>query len=120
NWQIQNHQGYIKANISSIRHGPITGEHRVWKEMSQALKSSDGPSLRDPAAGSGALQNRILVICGRVDPVIVSDELEEDIAAILGSSEDVTFETVDAGHDFPATRSAQVVHSIMDFWKRSA
>ena len=88
--------------------------------MSQALKSSDDRSSGDPAAESSALQKRILVICGRVDPVIVSDELEGDIVAILGSSEDVTFETVDAGHDFPATRSVQVVHLITDFWKRSA
>ena len=54
------------------------------------------------------------MVCGRSDPVIDYAELVEDATAVLQGH--VRFETCDAGHEVPITRSKEVVEYVWQFW----
>lgn len=111
-WQMQNHSGAIKSIISSIRHAPISGQHAHWTNMFNALKKRDAGSREHSASSCHSIQ----IICGESDPIIVAEELKTDAVTVLGGPENLVFEIVDAGHDFPFTESNQVVDKILKCW----
>lgn len=106
---MQNHAGAIKSYISSIRHAPISKQHAHWTNMSKALRDRDAGSQ----AFRPSLQSAILIICGKSDPIIIAEELKVDSTEVLGGPENLVFETIDAGHEFPFTKSDQVVDRIV-------
>lgn len=64
------------------------------------------------------LQNgKVLVICGEHDAIIVKDELIEDAKSVLKGH--VDFKVVNGGHEFPITKSDEVVEEIVSFWNGS-
>ncbi|KAL8798616.1 MAG: hypothetical protein Q9182_006528 [Xanthomendoza sp. 2 TL-2023] len=108
-WQVQHHQGFIKSNISSLRHAPISGQHDYWTRMAKAL----GDQAPEQEAQSTA---NVLVICGKYDPIIVMDELRKDSDNAFEGQDSPIFQTIDAGHDFPITKSDEVLKVILNFW----
>lgn len=88
--------------------------------MSEALNSRDWQLQTHFSTGQSKQSSKILIICGETDPIIVKDELKEDSARVFGGSEHLTFKKIDAGHDFPITKSGQVVDLITGFWEQSA
>ena len=97
-WQLENHQGFIKSFMSSIRYGPITNQHEDWQRVRDCMKS------------------KVLVICGENDPIIVKDELVEDATSVL-SKDGVDFRFCECGHDVPIAKSEEVVDYIYQFWE---
>lgn len=114
-WQIDSHQGFIKAFMSSIRHGPIHNQHSDWRKIGERLTLQK--AVGDEDSGAAGLQNgKVLIILGEKDPIIIVEEMVEDATQVLGL-ENVRFEICDAGHELPITESAKVVDLIWSFWE---
>lgn len=100
--------------MSSIRFGPISGQHADWQRIAERLTAQNvtGDQV-------GGLQNgKVLIIAGHKDVLIVEDELVEDATDILGEN-NVRFEFVDAGHELPVSKSKEILEFISVFWEKS-
>ncbi|MCJ1397162.1 hypothetical protein MMC11_000354 [Xylographa trunciseda] len=118
-WQVAAHRGFPKSFISSVRCGPIAGQHADWRRIGARLSAQNSSANPDAEAGQMGLQGgKVLVVCGRSDPVIDYAELVEDATEVLEGN--VRFETCEAGHEVPITRGREVVEYIWDFWGREA
>ncbi|KAJ4989816.1 alpha/beta hydrolase [Stagonosporopsis vannaccii] len=106
-WQIEKHEGFVPAFISSIRYAPVHGEHERWRILG-----------RHVSAGVGGLK-KVHVVLGEVDPIIVKDEIVEDATGCLGK-ENVEFEIVEGvGHEVAIERAddiVRVVGSALEKW----
>ncbi|CAO1596354.1 hypothetical protein XANCAGTX0491_000205 [Xanthoria calcicola] len=120
-WQVQRHKGFVKSNISSLRHAPISGQHHQWIRMTNALSNRD-TKVNQQATTSHASQGAtVLIMCGENDPVIIAKELETDSKEFLGRIENSVFViTPGAGHGFPITHSKEVVETITKFWEHQS
>jgi pimeloyl-ACP methyl ester carboxylesterase len=50
-WQLANHQGYVRSFVSSIRFASIEGAHERWKKL-------------------GELREKVIIMAGETDPVM--------------------------------------------------
>ena len=113
-WQVDHHDGFISAFMSSIRHGPITEQHDDWRIIGRRL-------TEQAAAGAtgthdrGLEHGKVLIISGKDDAIIKKDELEADATAALYGN--VVFNFIDAGHEAPIVKGQDVVDCIAEFWK---
>jgi pimeloyl-ACP methyl ester carboxylesterase len=112
-WQVDHHDGFVPAFMSSIRHGPITEQHDDWRVIGRML-------TQQAAAGAGVSSNhglehgKVLIITGVDDVIIKKDELVADATAALEGH--VVFNFIDAGHEAPIVKCQDVVHCIAEFW----
>ncbi|KAL2040155.1 hypothetical protein N7G274_007058 [Stereocaulon virgatum] len=114
-WQLDAHPGFVKAFMSGIRYGPIANQHDVWRRIGQRLAAQNASS-EERYTREGLQGGKVLIIGGRKDVVVDSDELEEDAIEVLGK-ECVRFEWVDAGHELPITKSGEIVECVWGFWE---
>ena len=113
-WQVEHHIGYVKSFMSSIRYGPVFGQHANWRRIAERLTAQN--ASREKGDEDEGLQNgKVLIIAGDKDVVIAKDELVEDATAILGK-DNVRFEFVDAGHELPVSKSGEILDLISAFW----
>ena len=68
---------------------------------------------------AGLDENKVLIILGAQDPVIVADETEEDATAALGK-ENVKVVRINGAHDVPVVNSKGCADSIAEFWNEGA
>lgn len=115
-WQVDVHEGFIKSFISSLRYGPIVGQHADWRRIGERL-SAQNASTEARFAERGLQNGKVLIICGSKDALIVQDELVPDATDVLGAN-NVEFEFFDAGHELPVTKGEQIVNSVWEFWQR--
>lgn len=113
-WQLDNHPGYVKSFISSIRYGPITGQDADWQRIAVRLAAQNASS-EERYEKEGLQNGKVLIIAGHQDVIIVEDELIEDATEILGEK-NVRFEFVDAGHELPVSKSKEILGFISAFW----
>ena len=104
--------------MSSIRYGPIAGQHAYWQRIAERLTAQKASSEgRHEIEG---LQNgKVLIIAGHKDVIIVEDELVEDATEILGEN-NVRFELVDAGHELAVSKSKEIIEFILAFWEKDS
>ena len=114
-WQFDNHPGFVKSFMSSIRYGPVSEEHCHWRRLGKRLAAQNAPS-EEEYAEQGLQNGKVLIIGGSKDSLIVKDELIDDATEALGAN-NVEFEFLDAGHELPVTKSREIVHYILDFWQ---
>ncbi|KAH8602840.1 Alpha/Beta hydrolase protein [Bisporella sp. PMI_857] len=98
-WQIQNHEGFVRSFVSSIKHGPVEGKEesrRTWKEL-------------------GKRKDRVLIMAGSTDTIIIPEELKIDATELIGSA-NIEWRIIDGGHEFPITRGDEVVKQISEVW----
>lgn len=100
NHQVENHQGFVAAFMSSIRYGPIQHQHNYWRGIARHVIAKN--------------QN-VLVILGRRDPVIKMDEIQEDATEVLGGR--VQFAVIEAGHEAPVAKGSETAECIWKFWQ---
>ncbi|KAI9682130.1 MAG: hypothetical protein M1817_000184 [Caeruleum heppii] len=114
-WQLDHHAGFVVSFLSSVRHAPISAQHDDWARIGTTLASnSESSAYRSGAQG---LENgKVLVVLGETDPIIVREEIMEDATRALGGDGHVAFNTIDAGHEFPVTKSEEVVRHVSAFW----
>ena len=114
-WQVDNHPGFVKSFISSIRHGPIKDQHSDWRLIGRRLNAQN-TSSEIMHAEKGLQNGKVLIIGGSEDVFIVKDELIEDATEVLGVN-NVAFQFIDAGHDLPVTKSQEIVDCVLKFWQ---
>jgi pimeloyl-ACP methyl ester carboxylesterase len=95
-WQVERHEGFIKSFTSSVRYAPIERQEETWK----ALRKRD---------------DKILILAGKKDVVIVHDELKEDVSALLGDDRFI-WEEMDGGHEFPIAQGDEVGRIVAEAW----
>ena len=100
--------------MSSIRFGPISNQHEEWRRIGQRLCAQNATTM-DSVEEEGMQNGKVLIICGKDDPIIIKEELLDDATEVLGEN-NIRFETCDAGHELPITRSEELVGYIWDFW----
>ncbi|KAI1382412.1 alpha/beta-hydrolase [Hypoxylon crocopeplum] len=117
-WQIDNHEGFLTAFLSSIRNSPIYAPHEDWKALAMILdKRRRNENTQEAGMVAGLATGRILMVLGKDDPVVVERETMEDAKRVLGS-EAVEFAGLPGGHELPITASSGVVDAMEGFWRR--
>ena len=114
-WQLDNHPGFVKSFISSIRYGPVSEEHCHWRRLGERLAEQNA-STEEEYAEQGLQNGKVLIIGGSKDSLIVKDELIDDATEVLGAN-NVRFEFLDAGHELPISKSREIVRYILHFWQ---
>lgn len=115
-WQVRNHQGFVKAFISSIRYGPIHEQHERWRLVGDHFTTAVS-FIQDGQGDQSHRAARILVICGDNDPIVIKNETFEDACLALGP-DNVDLRSCNAGHELPMTHSGEIVEMITDFLQR--
>ncbi|KAI2626337.1 alpha/beta-hydrolase [Xylaria nigripes] len=112
-WQVDHHEGFVMAFLSSIRNAPIFAPQEDWGSLAMALQAR-----RSGSAGSehGLEGGKVLMLLGREDGVIVIDEAIEDVRAALGH-DGVDIAVFEGGHELPITSSAAVAAHIDGAWR---
>ncbi|KPI39625.1 uncharacterized protein AB675_3351 [Cyphellophora attinorum] len=103
--QVDHHDGFVSAFMSSIRYGPIQNQHELWGRISAEL------AQRSSESGANA---KLLIIAGDRDSIIDATELREDATAVFGDH--LHFEVVSAGHDAPIVKAVEVSNLIWQSW----
>lgn len=95
-WQLENHKGFVNSFVSSIKYSSITGKQETWKKL-------------------GLRHDKVLIMAGSTDPVIVPAELHTDALASIGP-EHVECKVIEGGHEFPITQAVEVVDQLSKHW----
>ena len=122
NWQVAHHRGFLPAFISTIRHCPIHRQQDIWRVIGSRLSPARArgeawPREQNDKDSKPGLDSRILVVVGKADPVIIPEELKEDASEAIGE-QNVEFVEVEAGHELPITRNAEIVQAMEKMWER--
>ncbi|KAI0007467.1 alpha/beta-hydrolase [Xylariaceae sp. FL0662B] len=112
-WQVDRHEGFVAAFISTIRHAPIYAPQADWEALAAILRARRaGAEAKEPGLRGG----RVLMVLGEHDPVIVKDETVHDSLRVFGR-DGVEFAVLPGGHELPITRSAEVADAMEKFWR---
>ncbi|TVY24882.1 Serine hydrolase-like protein [Lachnellula hyalina] len=95
-WQLANHEGFVRSFVSSIRFASIEYVQGRWRNL-------------------GRLKEKIIIMAGETDPIIIADELHKDSKEEIGA-EKVEFKVIRGGHEFPIARPDEVVEEIVRIW----
>jgi pimeloyl-ACP methyl ester carboxylesterase len=95
-WQLRNHEGFVRSFISSMRYGSIEGKQETWKKL-------------------GLRRDKVMIIVGSEDAVINPVELREDAIEAIGE-DNVDWKIVACGHEFPVAKAGEVLELISCFW----
>lgn len=96
-WQIQHHAGFVPAFISSIRYAPVHDQHERWRVIQENIIKKEG-TLR-----------AVWLVLGETDPIIVADEVIEDVRGVLGE-ENVHIRIVpNVAHEVGVERADDIV-----------
>ncbi|TGO18860.1 hypothetical protein BTUL_0007g00790 [Botrytis tulipae] len=122
-WQTQQHRGYANAFASSIMYASISGRKETYKGLWGPRASSVGEEQSENNE-----REKILIIVGEHDDVIIAEELKEDLKTAVmerfGTRDDgsdifdekITWKVIEsAGHEFPITRGEEVASCIGKF-----
>lgn len=111
-WQIDCHEGFVRAFLSTIRNAPIYAPQPDWKVLGSILAERRGSP--EDASPKGLDKGKVLLVLGKDDPVVVPLETIEDAGKVLGEDA-VEAVILDAGHELPITLSAEVADCIGAF-----
>ena len=112
-FQIQYHQAFVQAYISSMRHGPIMKEHAIWNCIGKRLSTQKTPEEKT-SPNNGLTHGKVLIICANQDTSIIGSDLVADATDVFEGN--VQFRHLDAGHLVPISKSREVVAAIWEFW----
>lgn len=99
-WQLEQHEGFVPAFISSIRYAPVHGEHVRWRLLGKNISKHVGKL------------KKVHIVLGETDPIIVKDEIIEDATGCLGET-NVDFEIVKgAGHEVAIERADDIIRVV--------
>jgi pimeloyl-ACP methyl ester carboxylesterase len=95
-WQVDHHDGFVGAFLGSAKHSSIFGCGEGWKTIGQR-------------------KEKVLVVAGTTDSVIILPELKADADKAAGTG-NILWKEVDGGHEFPITESVKVVNLVSEYW----
>lgn len=109
-WQLDANPAFVDSYMSTIRYAPIYGQHdKMWAILGERLAAN-----RELGQG---LQ-RVCVILGDKDTLIIKDEWIEDTKAVLGE-EGVEVWVISGGHEIAISKGKEVADVAMSSWKSS-
>ncbi|RDW82433.1 hypothetical protein BP6252_03545 [Coleophoma cylindrospora] len=94
-WHLQQHPGFVRSFMSSVRYAPITGQDAIWKKL----------ALRE---------DKTLIVAGTTDPIIIANEIKEDAERVLGDK--LEWILLSGAHDIPVVDSETICGHIAKFW----
>ncbi|KAF7958838.1 hypothetical protein EAE96_002369 [Botrytis aclada] len=122
-WQTRQHRGYANAFASSIMYASISGRKETYKRLWGSWGRSESQEKSEDNK-----REKILIVVGEHDDVIVAEELEEDLKMVVGErfgarddgsdvfNEKIVWKVIkNAGHEFPITRGEEVASFIGQF-----
>ena len=115
-WQVDAHPGFLASFVSSIKYAPVSFEHERWRLIGARCSARRASSEPDKLPGLD--ENKVLLLLGAQDPVIIADETEEDATAALGR-ENIETVRLKGAHDVPVVNARGCVDAIVDFWDNS-
>ena len=115
-WQVDAHPGFLRSFISSIKYAPVSYEHERWRLI--GMRCAARRESAEPEKLPGLDENKVLLLFGATDPVIIPDETQEDAVAALGA-ENVKVVRLRGGHDVPVVNARGCVDTMMEFWTNS-
>jgi pimeloyl-ACP methyl ester carboxylesterase len=115
-WETDAHPGFLASFISSIKYAPISFEHERWRQIGRRCEARRVSSNADKVPGLD--EDKVLIIFGKQDPVVIADEVGEDATAALGT-ENVKVLRLDGAHDVPVVNSRGCVDAMVEFWDNS-
>lgn len=115
NWQIDHHDGFIPAFVSSIRYAPIHEQHARWRVIGERLSRQEANFRDEEALRLGLWRRKVLILLGAADPIVIKEEVEADAEEVLGK-EHTKVVVFDAGHEVPISHSHEVVDTLWKFW----
>ncbi|KAF5855016.1 hypothetical protein ETB97_010284 [Aspergillus alliaceus] len=112
-WQVNHHAGFVHAFMSSMRHGPILQQRqqKSWERLGGFLSAQSKLSPEEQR-NNGLPSDKVLIMCGEHDSIIVKDELVPDATSALQGN--VEFKYFNAGHEFPSTKYDDVAQALME------
>lgn len=112
-WQVNNHTGFVHAFMSSMRFGPILQQRQwdTWARLGNHLTDQRNLASEEQRT-SGLPSNKVSILCGIDDTIILKEQLSPDAAKALEGN--VQFKYFDAGHEFPSTKYDEVAQHIWD------
>ncbi|PON21111.1 hypothetical protein TGAM01_v210068 [Trichoderma gamsii] len=109
-WQLEANPAFVDSYMSTIRYSPIYDQHdKMWAVLSEKLAAN-----RELGRG---LQ-RVCVILGDKDALIVKDEWIEDTRAVLGE-DGVDVRVIPGSHSIAIYKGKEVVEAAISSWKSS-
>lgn len=113
NWQVNNHTGFVHAFMSSMRFGPILRQRQwdTWTRLGKFLSSQRNRSFEEQHE-IGLPSDKVTILCGVDDTIIVKEELAADAKTALERNVDIQY--LDAGHEFPSTKYDEVAQRIWE------
>jgi pimeloyl-ACP methyl ester carboxylesterase len=117
-WQMGHHAGFIPAFFSSFVDAPVRGQHDRWRLIGMRLDARRAAAKVGGAASAecqGLRTGKVLMVLGRTDRAVFSNELEVDVKAVLGEG-NLEVKVFDAGHEVPITYADEIVDWIWENW----
>lgn len=109
-WQLEANPAFVDSYMSTIRYSPIYDQHdKMWAVLSRKLAAN-----RELGLG---LQ-RVCVILGDKDALIVKDEWIEDTKVVLGE-DGVDVRVIPGSHSIAIYKGKEVVDAAISSWKSS-
>ena len=68
--------------MSSIRYGPIIGQHADWQRIAERLRAQNS-SWQSEHKIEGLQNGKVLIIAGHKDIIIIEEELFEDATEMI-------------------------------------
>ncbi|KAI8957960.1 alpha/beta-hydrolase [Daldinia sp. FL1419] len=116
-WQVDHHDGFVTAFLSSIRNAPIYAPQEDWVALNRILEYRRRHENGNGAGPiSGLRAGRVLMILGEDDPVVIKDETIEDAHKVLGY-DGVETVVLPGGHEIPISASSGVAGAAEAFWR---
>ncbi|KAI0394030.1 alpha/beta-hydrolase [Xylariaceae sp. FL0594] len=97
-WSIDHNAGFVPAMMSTIRHGPLMGQHDCWRKLAK----------RKPGTTA--------ILMGENDTLVQHEDYEEDALPLVGGRGNVFWRIVPGGHNFPFTHPRSTLKTLCEFW----
>ncbi|PTB61807.1 alpha/beta-hydrolase, partial [Trichoderma citrinoviride] len=109
-WQLAANPAFVDAYMSTIRYAPIYGQHdKVWAVLGEKLAANR------ELGGVGGLLQRVCVVLGDRDTLIIKDEWIEDTRAVLGE-DGVDVRVIPGGHEIAISKGKEVADAAVSSW----
>jgi pimeloyl-ACP methyl ester carboxylesterase len=127
-WQMDHHVGFVSAFFSSFVYAPVRGQHDRWKLIGMRLDTQRAAAKAgsftttaksqstEAAEHQGLRTGKVLMVLGKTDRAVFSDELELDAKAVLGPA-NLEIKVFDAGHEVPITHAEEIVDFVWEGWE---
>ncbi len=119
-WQMDHHPGFVPAFFSSFVDAPVREQHGRWKMIATRLnaqRSAQNAGVTNKEAERQGLRTgKVLMVLGKTDRAVHSEELEPDAKAVFGEG-NLEIAWFDAGHEVPITYADEITEFIWKEWE---